>query len=81
MDDWQKYVDIAKVLWPIALWVAGVNYRLKKLESDVDLIFYMFRGRKGMRNRSIISRVRRTYFEMRKRYHGSRLRKGSNKAV
>lgn len=64
----EVYFSIAKFIWPIALWAAHTSFRLKKLETDVDTIFWLFRGRQGKRDRSIRARVRRKTFEIKKKF-------------
>ena len=72
-DDISKYVMIAKLIWPIAVWVGLVNHRLKKLEKDVDLLYAKQRGGglECMRKRSIGSRVKRFRHEVRKKLNGN----------
>ena len=74
MIDFDTIVAVAKVIWPVAAWVALVNQRLKKLEHDVDYLYWKLRGGKAgaMRQRSIGSRIKRLKHEVRKRIHGGK---------
>ena len=80
-DDISKYVMIAKLIWPIAVWVGLVNHRLKKLEKDVDILYAKQRGGglECMRKRSIGSRVNRLKYEIRRKLNGSDTSKTATK--
>lgn len=78
MIELDDIIKAVKLLWPIAAWVALVNQRLKHLEHDVDTLYYLLRGKKGMRVRSLSGRIRRLKFQIRKRINGSSVRKHSN---
>ena len=69
IDDLDQYINVAKIIWPVVAWVAMVNHRLKKLEKDVDFVFWKMRGGKdgGLRKRSINSRVKRFNYDIRKK--------------
>jgi hypothetical protein len=75
--DLEQVVLIAKVIWPIAAWVAWVNATVKRTEKDLDHLYFVLRGRDGKRSRTFRGRVKRRYFEMRKAINGKRFSKNS----
>lgn len=65
--DINAYLDIAERIWPILLWVAGVDYTVRQNRKDLDFIFWEARGRQGMRDSSISGRIKRAVFNLKKR--------------
>lgn len=66
----ETFIAVVKIVWPIALWVASVNHKVKQAEKDLDRLYFEKRGF-GMRDRSIRGRLKRFSHSMKKdKNHG-----------
>ena len=64
MIELETLIDVLRIIWPIPVWVAWVNHNVKQHQKDIDHWYFMQRGVKGKRCRSMRAQFKREFYNL-----------------